>query len=72
MVCRHFGGDDAAQREYFAALGLWNSERVFEGTSVPVRTAHPGAIQEWRARRYQLVLFDGCHLVDLHRKNGES
>lgn len=62
MVARHFDGDERAQRKYFAALGLWNSERVFEGTPVPVRASHPGPIQEWRARFYQLGLFAGLHL----------
>lgn len=62
MVARHFAGDERAQRKYFAALGLWNSERVFEGTPIPVRASHPGPIQEWRARFYQLELFRGEHL----------
>ncbi len=62
MVARHFDGDERAQRRYFAALGLWNSERVFEGTPVPVRASHPGPIQEWRSRFYQLGLFAGLHL----------
>jgi len=50
MVRKHFAGDDRAQRKYFA------------GTPVPVRAAHPGPIQEWRSRYYQLDL-----LNDLHR-----
>jgi hypothetical protein len=61
MVRKHFGGDDRAQRKYFAALGLWNSEKVFVGTPVPVRAQPPGAIQEWRSRYYQLDLLNGLH-----------
>ncbi len=71
MVARHFDGDERAQRKYFAALGLWNSERVFEGTPVPVRASHPGPIQEWRARFYQLGLFAGLHLDVVFSHKGE-
>lgn len=72
MVARHFDGDERAQRAYFAALGLWNSERVFEGTPVPVRASHPGPIQQWRATFYQLNLFDLSHNHDVmftHRRD---
>jgi hypothetical protein len=62
MVAKHFGGDDRAQRRYFADLGVWNSEKVFTGTPVPVRASHPGPIQEWRSRYYQYGLFAGPHL----------
>ena len=62
MVARHFGGDERAQRAYFAALGLWNSERVFEGTSVPVRASYPGKPSEFLTKYWQLELFRGEHL----------
>jgi hypothetical protein len=61
MVRKHFAGDDRAQRKYLAALGVWNSEKVFIGTPIPVRAQHPGPIQEWRSRYYQLDLLNGLH-----------
>ena len=61
MVRKHFGGDDGAQRAYFAALGVFNYEvqaGAFRPCS-PLHTSarHPGAIQDWRARR--LLDYDG-------------
>lgn len=74
MVRKHFDGDDRGQRAYFAALGVWNSERVFEGTPIPVRAVHPGPIQEWRSRRYQLSLFvsTNCLSVDVFFPNAKG
>ena len=62
MVAKCFHGDERAQRAYFAALGLWNSERVFEGTPVPVRASYPGKPNEFLTRYWQLELFRGLHL----------
>ena len=42
MVAKHFKGDQIAAKHYLAALGLWNSEKVFEGTPIPVRACYPG------------------------------
>jgi hypothetical protein len=61
MVRRHFGGDDTAQRRYLAALGRYAYE-VAAGSFLPgspLRTMaqHPGSIQEWRQRYYQLDLY---------------
>ncbi len=66
MVTRHFGGDQVAQRKYFGELGVYNYE-VQAGTfrpGSPLRTPtrHPGPIQTWRARYYNLQLFVGAHL----------
>lgn len=66
MVRRHFGGDDRAQRAYFAALGLYNYEAmagVTGGLGLAVRRAarHPGPIQDWRASYYTSNLFTGDH-----------
>ena len=62
MVNRHFGGDDRAQRAYLAELGRWAYEQqaavdVGLGASVAMATRHPGPIQEFRARFYQMELF---------------
>lgn len=51
MVRKHFGGDDRAQRAYFAALGL----------RVRLAATHPGPIQDWRAAYYTDNLFTGAH-----------
>ena len=66
MVRKHFGGDDRAQRRYFAALGLHNYEAmaaVTGGLGLAVRrlAAHPGPIQDWRARYYTQDLYSGEH-----------
>jgi hypothetical protein len=56
MVRKHFAGDDAAQRCYFAELGCYNGD-PYRGDPVPQRFFHPGPIQEWLARHQQLPLF---------------
>lgn len=61
MVRKHFAGDTRAAKARWAAIGFWNSERVFEGTPIPVRTRYPGTVQEFRARYYQCDLFNGAH-----------
>ena len=66
MVRKHFGGDDRAQRRYFAQLGTYNYEvmaAVTGGLGLSVRraAAHPGPIQDWRARFYTEDLFTGSH-----------
>lgn len=63
MVNRHFLGDDRAQRDYFAALGVWNYERMAAvdvglGASVASATRHPGTPSEFMQRRYQMSLFN--------------
>ena len=63
MVNRHFLGDDRAQRDYFAALGVWNYERMAAvdvglGASVVSATRHPGTPSEFMQRRYQMSLFN--------------
>jgi hypothetical protein len=62
MVRKHFLGDFRAQRAYWAALGVWNSEKVFIGTPVPVRATDPGKPQDFLARYWQLELMNGAHL----------
>ncbi len=62
MVEKHFAGDFNAQKAYFAALGLWNSEKVFIGTPIPVRATDPGKPADFLARYWQLGLFKGTHL----------
>ncbi len=70
MVERHFAGDQIAAKHYLAALGTWNSEKVFEGTPVPVRGRHPGPIQEWLAAYWTPDLFTGDHIdVDFMEGN---
>lgn len=68
MVSRHFGGDDLAQRAYFAELGVYNYEvqagAFRPGSPLRTNARHPGTIQDWRARRYQLDLFDGGRTDD--------
>ena len=68
MVRKHFGGDDGAQRAYFAALGVFNYEvqagAFRPGSPLRTNARHPGAIQDWRASRYQLGLFDGGRIDD--------
>jgi hypothetical protein len=55
-VARNFGGDDQAQREYLAQLGLWNYEQQVGrlpggyGRGVQEGTRHPGKASEWYAR----------------------
>jgi len=61
MVRKHFLGDYRAQRAYWAALGMWNSEKVFIGTPVPVRATDPGKPQEFLSRYWQLDLLRGEH-----------
>ena len=60
MVEKHFAGDYRAQKAYFAALGLWNSEKVFVGSPVPVRATDPGRPTDFLARYWQLSLFNGA------------
>lgn len=68
MVRKHFLGDFRAQRAYWAALGMWNSEKVFIGTPVPVRAVNPGKPQEFLTRYWQLELMKGAHLdIDFMR-----
>ena len=62
MVKKHFLGDFRAQRAYFGALGLWNSEKVFLGTPIPVRATDPGKPTDFLARYWQLNLLRGDHL----------
>lgn len=62
MVARHFSGDVQAQKRYFGELGIWNSEKVFENTPIPVRASHPGPIQEWLTHYWQLKLLGGSHI----------
>lgn len=62
LVEKHFAGDDRAQKEYLAELGRWAYEQqaavdVGLGASVRLATRHPGTIQEFRARFYQMSLF---------------
>ena len=61
MVEKHVLGDYRAQRHYFAALGVWNSEKVFIGTPVPVRAKDPGKPTDFLTRYWQLDLFVGLH-----------
>lgn len=61
MVRKHFLGDGQAARRRWAAVGTWNSERVFEGTPIPVRAVWPGTVSEWLERYWQLGLLDGAH-----------
>jgi hypothetical protein len=65
MVARHFGGDQQCQRSYLAELGRYAYESM-AGTYTPgsplrTPTRHPGTIQEFRARFYQLDLMWGSH-----------
>ena len=62
MVRKHFLGDYQAQRAYWAALGMWNSEKVFIGTPVPVRAVDPGKPQDFLSHYWQLQLMNGAHL----------
>ena len=62
MVKKHFLGDFQAQRAYWAALGVWNSEKVFIGTPVPVRATDPGKPQDFLSHYWQLQLMQGAHL----------
>ena len=61
MVAKHLGGDERAARRYFAELGAFAGD-PYDGDPVPRRFFHPGPIQGWRARFYQLGLWDGLHL----------
>ena len=58
MVAKTFRGDYRAQRAYFAALGVWNSEKVFLGTPIPVRATDPGRPSDFLAGFWQLSVFD--------------
>lgn len=62
MVAKHFQGDYQAQRAYWAALGVWNSEKVFIGTPIPVRATDPGKPADFLQRYWQLQLLNGAHL----------
>ena len=62
MVRKHFLGDYQAQRAYWAALGVWNSEKVFIGTPVPVRPATLASRKTSLPRYWQLQLMNGAHL----------
>ena len=69
MVKKHFLGDFRAQRAYFGALGLWNSEKVFLGTPIPVRATDPGKPTDFLARYWQLNLLRGDHLdIDFYSR----
>ena len=61
MVRKHFLGDYRAQRAYWGALGVWNSERIFIGTPVPVRATDPGKPQDFLSHYWQLDLMRGEH-----------
>jgi hypothetical protein len=61
MVDKWFHGDAHAARRRWAAVGVYNSERVFEGTPIPVRAQHPGTISEFCERHWQPSLLDGQH-----------
>jgi len=62
MVKKVFLGDYQAQKRYFAALGLWNSEKVFLGSPIPVRATDPGKPTDFLARYWQLDLLRGEHI----------
>lgn len=62
MVKKHFLGDYRAQRAYFGALGVWNSEKVFLGTPVKIRATDPGKPTDFLALYWQLDLLWGEHL----------
>lgn len=63
MVLRHFGGDDHAQRRYWAQLGAYVYERMAgayrPGSPLRPNAAHPGPIQDWRATYYTGDLLRG-------------
>ncbi len=61
MVEKVFLGDFRAQRAYFAALGVWNSEKVFLGSPIPVRATDPGKPTDFLAVYWQLKLYEGAH-----------
>ena len=61
MVKKVFLGDYQAQKKYFGALGLWNSEKVFLGTPVKVRATDPGKPRDFLVAYWQLDLFRGEH-----------
>lgn len=68
MVRKHFLGDFRAQRAYFAALGVWNSEKVFLGTPIPVRASDPGRPTDFLVHYWQLDLLRGDHIdVNFYR-----
>lgn len=77
MVEKHFAGDYRAQKAYFAALGLWNSEKVFAGTPIPVRATDPGKPTDFLASYWQLTLLnpmglpEGLHLDVDFRRGGD-
>ena len=65
LVKRRFDGDANCQRAFLAALGAYAYEvqaHAFDPRS-PLRpnAYHPGSIQEFRARFYQLDLLRGPH-----------
>ena len=62
MVEKVFLGDYRAQRAYFGALGLWNSEKPFLGTPIPVRATDPGKPTDFLAHYWQLDLLRGEHI----------
>ena len=61
MVKKVFLGDYIAQKRYFGALGLWNSEKVFLNTPIPVRATDPGKPRDFLVAYWQLDLFRGEH-----------
>jgi hypothetical protein len=58
-VHRQFGGDVDAARAYVADLGRWAGD-PYDGDPIPRVYQHPGEPSEYRARRYQLTLWDGA------------
>lgn len=65
LVKRRFDGDANCQKHYLAALGAYAYEvqaGAYDPRS-PLRpnATHPGTIQEFRARFYQLDLLRGPH-----------
>ncbi len=61
MVKNDFLGGCRTQRAYFAALDIWNSGKVFLGTSVKIRTTDHGKPTDFLARYWQLDLLRGEH-----------
>ena len=61
MVNKWFHGDRFAAGRRWAAVGTYNSERVFAGTPIPVRAQHPGSVSEFLAKHWQLNLLVGAH-----------
>lgn len=73
LVAKHFSGDERAQRVYFAELGRYAYEvqagSFLPGSPLRTNCQHPGPIQEWLTRYWQLGLLAGDHLdVDFYRR----